>query len=63
MRADGRNDQHVQAGLDDRAAAGEGVGGRAGRARYHDAVAGVFVHIVTVDVGREVDHAPGRQLL
>ena len=63
VRADRRDHQHRQVRLDDRAAAGERVGGRAGGGGDDDAVAAVGVDEAPVDAGLEVEHAPGLVLL
>ena len=63
MRADGRDHERFQVRLDDRAAARERVGGRAGRARDDDAVAGVRVDVAAVHAGIEVERAAGVVLL
>ena len=59
MRADGHQRDRVEAGLHDRAAARQRVGGRPGRRRRDEPVAGVVVDEHAVDARLEVDHAPG----
>ena len=63
MRTDRRHDQRIEVRLDDRTAAGQGVGSRAGRARDDDTVAGVGVDISPADPSLEIQHPPGRHLL
>ena len=59
MRRDGREYPHIEIGLDDGTAAGERVGGRAGRGGDDDAVAAVGVDEAPVDRGLEVEGAAG----
>ena len=63
VRADGRDHQHVEVRRDDGAAAGQRIGGRAGGARDHQAVAAVRIHVGAVDPGFEIQHAAGFPLL
>ena len=45
--------------MNDRAAAGEGVGGGTGRSRDHEPVAAMHVDEAAVEPDLELDHAPG----
>ena len=63
MGADRRHYEHIEVRLDDRAAAGEGIRGRAGRARNDDAVAGMRVDIHPIQMCFKVDHPTRHQLL
>src|SRR5450631_1436107 len=63
VRAYWRHDEHVEMRFDDRSAAGEGIGGRAGCACDDDAIARVRVDVASVDVCLKIDHAPRGQAL
>ena len=59
VRADGRQHPHVEIRFDDGSAAGQRIGGRAGRRGDHDAVAAVRIDEAAVDRGFEVHGAAG----
>ena len=60
---DGRDHEHIETRLHDRAAAGERVGRRAGGGRDHEAVAAVGVDEAAADPGLEVDEMTALALL
>ena len=55
----GRDHYCAQRGMNDGTAAGERVGGRAGRGRDHEPVAAVRIDEIPVDPNFELDHAAG----
>ena len=59
VRADGHHDEDVQGGIDDGPAAGQRVCRGSGGAGHDEAIAAVGVHVAPVDVGLEVEDAPG----
>ena len=59
VRRDRCDHDRAERRVDDRPAAGEGVGGRAGRTRDHEAVAAMRIDEAAVDPDLELDHAPG----
>ena len=63
MRADGRQHPDIEVGLDDGAAAGQRIGGRAGRGGDHHAVAAMRIDEMPVDRGFEVHGAAGFPLI
>src|ERR1700677_2585307 len=59
VRADGCHDQYIESRIDDRAAAGEGIGSRAGCGGDDQAVTAVRIDITTIDACFKIQHAAG----
>ena len=62
MRTDGRQHDHAQAGIDDRAAGAERIGGGAGRRRNDQAVRAIGAKLDMVGNYREFEHAANRAI-
>ena len=57
LRADGRDDQDVALGTDNRAARRQRIGSRTGRRRNDQAVATVMCQRLKADLGAQIDEA------
>jgi hypothetical protein len=59
MRAYRRHDQHIEPRVDDRAAAGQRVGGRSGGSGDDQPIAAVRVDVAAIDAGAKIEQPAG----